>query len=255
MKLPTIYLEDDYAAMARRGGEIVADIVRRSSRLVVALPTGSTSVGLYADLVRRHREDSLSFRHVITFNLDEYRGIPKDDPESYHVFMNRNLFDHLDIPVASRHLPDPLAASSGDEVRRYEEAIDAAGGIDLAVLGVGANGHIAFNEPGDYVTGPTHVAALTDDTWTRNFPSLAPLREQTPEVRARYATAYTVGVGTILRARRILLLASGQAKASVLASAVRGSVTPNIPASFLQLHPDVTMVLDRAAGDWSLVKP
>ena len=107
----------------------------------------------------------------------------------------------------------------------------------------------------DYVTGPTHVAALTDDTWTRNFPALAPLREKNPEVRARYATAYTVGVGTILRARRILLLASGQAKASVLASAVRGSVTPNIPASFLQLHPDVTMVLDRAAGDWSLVKP
>jgi glucosamine-6-phosphate deaminase len=156
----------------------------------------------------------------------------------------------VDIPEGAWHLPNPQATDAGAEVRRYEGLIDASGGIDLAILGVGANGHLAFNEPGDTLTGTTHVAALADDTWLRNFPSLAPRLKDEPELRARYSTAYTVGIGTILRARKILVLASGMAKASILASAVRGAITPRNPASFLQLHPDVTFILDEAAGSW-----
>lgn len=252
MKPPTIHVEADYDAMARLGATIVAGVIRQHSRAVLALPTGSTSVGLYRELVRMHRNDGLSFEGVTAFNLDEYVGIPKDDPEGYHVFMRHNLFDHVDIKPDSWHLPDPLAASPGAEVRRYENLIDDAGGIDLAVLGVGANGHIAFNEPGDTLTGSTHVAQLTDDTWTRNFPALAAQRVANPQVRARYADAYTVGIGTILRARHILLLASGQAKSAVVAGAIRGAVTPQNPASFLQLHANTTFVLDNAAGNWAL---
>ncbi len=251
MRPPKIHLEDDHAGVSRRAGEIVSTAIRGASRLVLGLPTGSTPIGTYAELVRRHRDEGLSFQQVTTFNLDEYQGIPRSDPESYRTFMCRHLFDHVDVADGAWHLPDPEALDAGAETRRYEAAIDDAGGMDLAILGIGANGHIAFNEPGDALTGPTHVAALSDDTWSRNFPGLAAMREAHPEVRARYSTAYTVGIATILRARRILLLASGQAKAGALAGAVRGSVTPRNPASFLQLHPDVTMVLDRAAGGWS----
>ena len=248
--VPEILLEADYNAMSLRAGDIVGEAIRHNPSIVLALPTGTTPIGLYADLVRRHRHEGLSLRAVTTFNLDEYVGIAIDDREGYHGFMRSHLFDHVDIPEGAWHLPNPQATDAGAEVRRYEGLIDASGGIDLAILGVGANGHLAFNEPGDTLTGPTHVAALADDTWLRNFPSLAPRLKDEPELRARYSTAYTVGIGTILRARKILVLASGMAKASILASAVRGAITPRNPASFLQLHPDVTFILDEAAGSW-----
>jgi glucosamine-6-phosphate deaminase len=160
--------------------------------------------------------------------------------------MREHLFGKVNLSPQRSHLPNGMAPDPAAEAARYEAAIDAAGGIDLAVLGVGANGHVGFNEPAEALIGPTHVAELAVETWRRNFPDLA--REGDPTGGGPFRRALTVGIGTILRARRILLLASGEEKRDVLSRGFSGPITTRLPVSLLQVHPDVTLVLDRAAA-------
>ncbi len=211
--------------------------------VVLGLATGSTPVSFYAELVRLHREEKLSFAHVVTFNLDEYFGLPDAHPQSYHSFMRAHLFDHVDIPPAAIHLPDGRIAKADVEAhcREYEERIRAAGGIDFQILGIGRTGHIGFNEPGSPQRSRTRLVTL-DPLTRRDAAGDFGGEDQTP----RYAI--TMGVRTIMDARRIVLMAWGEHKAEIVRAAIEGEVTPQVTASFLQDHDDVRFVLDEAAA-------
>ena len=225
----------------------IAGLIRAKSRdgekAVLGLATGSTPVGLYRELIRLHREEGLSFANVITFNLDEYHGLERSHPESYWRFMHEQLFDHIDIPASQIHLPDGMVPRQDvfAHCRAYEEAIARAGGIDLQVLGIGRTGHIGFNEPGSGADSRTRLVTL--DTVTR--------RDAARDFRGeenvpRYAI--TMGVGTILEARKVVLLAWGESKADVVARAVEGSPCPELPAAFLQAHGDCRFLVDHGAA-------
>src|SRR3984885_7834180 len=210
---------------------------------VLGLATGSTPVKLYRELIRLHREEGLSFRNVVTFNLDEYYGLPPNHPESYRHFMEVQLFNHIDIPVENIHVPDGLIPRS--EVfaycQEYEQKILAAGGIDLQILGIGRTGHIGFNEPGSGIDSRTRMVAL--DRLTR--------RDAARDFRGEAnvpSYAITMGVGTILQAKEVALLAWGESKAAILRQAVEGPLTETVPASFLQRHPNCRCYVDEAAA-------
>lgn len=210
---------------------------------VLGLATGATPIPLYAELVRRHREEGLSFADVVTFNLDEYLGLAANDPQSYHRFMRRHLFDHIDIPAGSVHLLDGTAV--GPDIERvcgdYEASIRQAGGIDLQLLGIGRSGHIGFNEPGSSPAARTRLVRLHPVTRRLAAAEFGRL-DRTP------ACALTMGTGTILEARRVIVLAWGQPKAAMVRAAVEGPETSRVPASFVQRHPDALVVLDRDAA-------
>jgi glucosamine-6-phosphate deaminase len=248
MKRPLLIAADTYEDLSRRAAGLIDAAIRATPAIVLALPTGGTPIGTYATLIALHRQTGTDWSQVRTFNLDEYCDVGPDDPESYAAFMQRHLFGAVNLTPERRQLPDGLAANPEAEAARYERAIDAAGGIDLAILGVGVNGHIGFNEPGDALIAETHVAALSEATWQRNFPDLARQAATNAGASHAYRRAFTMGIGTILQARRILLLASGAEKRLILEDALTGPVTTRNPASFLQLHHDVTLIVDRAAG-------
>ena len=248
MKSPRTVVVADYDAMSREAAGLIDTAIRKNPRLVLALPTGGTPVATYAELTARHRSTGTDWSQVTTFNLDEYCGVSPEHPESYAAFMRRHLFSGLNLAPERCHLPDGLAADPAAEAVRYEAAIAAAGGIDLAVLGIGVNGHLGFNEPGPDLVSTTHVADLSDETWQRNFPDLARAAASDPARGDELRRAYTMGMGTILQARAVLLLASGAEKRPAMQHAFQGRVTTRHPASFLQLHRDVTIVLDRAAA-------
>jgi len=211
--------------------------------VVLGLATGSTPVSFYAELVRLHREERLSFTNVITFNLDEYRGLPADHPQSYGWFMRRHLFDHIDLPEPQIHLLDGSVPDAAVDAhcREYEEKIRAAGGIDFQMLGIGRNGHIGFNEPGSARGSRTRLVTL-DPLTRRDAAGDFGGEEHTPRC------AITMGIGTILEARRIVLMAWGRHKAGPVRAAVEGEITAQVPASFLQEHEHVQFVLDHAAA-------
>lgn len=237
-----VIIQPDPAAVSRRAADFVEQLVRRRPDCVLGLATGSTPLGLYGELIRRHREADLSFARVTTFNLDEYVGLPEDHPQSYRSFMQEQLFSKLDLDPARTHLPDGSAADLDKAAAIYEDAIRHAGGIDLQVLGIGADGHIAFNEPGSSLGSRTRVKSLTDETCRDNARFFG-----TPDDVPRLAI--TMGVGTILESRRCLLLAAGPHKAAAIAAAVEGPVTAQVTASALQLHRDVVVILDESAAD------
>lgn len=245
-RIPTEIFANADEACVRLADEIDA-LVRANDAsgrpTVLGLATGSTPVRLYRQLIRRHRENGLSFRNVITFNLDEYYGLPRTHPESYWRFMHDQLFDHVDIPAENVHVPDGTVprAEVFEWCRGYEEAIRAAGGIDLQILGIGRTGHIGFNEPGSGRDSRTRLVTL--DALTRRDAARDFLGEGNVPRHA-----ITMGVGTILDARRVVLLAWGEAKAGVVAQAVEGVPTESLPASFLQGHRDVRFLVDRAAS-------
>ena len=211
-----VLVTPDYRTLNRDAAEIIADAVRLKPDLTLGLPTGNTPLGMYEDLVRR----GVDFSRVTTFNLDEYVGLAPDDARSFMAYMHRQFFDHVNVKPERIHFPD-------DD---YEQAIRAAGGIDLLILGIGANGHIAFNEPGSSFSSRTRVVDLAPET-------VGPVRR-----------GITMGIATILEARRILLLASGSAKAGIVQRSLYGPVSESIPASALQLHSDVTVILDKNAS-------
>ena len=244
-KIPVqIYETADEAvkAVAREIVDLVQTKAASSEKCVLGLATGVSPIKLYQELVRMHREEGVSFRNVVTFNLDEYLPMPKESEQSYHYFMHHHLFDHIDIDPKNIHIPD--GTLEGDEIdkfcRNYEKAIEAAGGIDLQILGIGRTGHIGFNEPSDSFAKETHCVDLTENTIQANARFFSFIEEVPTQ-------AYTTGIKNIMQARHILLIASGEAKADALYEAVYGPITPHVPASILQLHDEVSVVADEAA--------
>ena len=231
----------DSLAAARQTADLIANQIRDKPTSVLGLATGSTPIEVYRELIRRHRSDGLDCSAVTTFNLDEYVGLGPEHPQSYRHFMQENLFDHLNVPVSQTHVPDGLAADLAEHAERYEQAIAAAGGIDVQLLGIGHNGHIAFNEPGAARTSRTRVVRLAEQTIEKNSRFFASVGE-VPR------TALTMGIDTILESKQIVLLAFGKAKAEAVRRALQGPADSDSPASYLQLHENVTFVLDADAA-------
>ncbi|GAB4371342.1 MAG: glucosamine-6-phosphate deaminase [Elainellaceae cyanobacterium] len=208
---------------------------------VLGLPTGGTPLGMYKKLIEFHQQGGLSFKHVVTFNMDEYVGLPEDHLESYHTYMWRNFFDHIDIPADQVHILDGNAADLEEECQKYEEKIKAFGGIELFVGGVGEDGHIAFNEPGSSLESRTRVKTLTYSTRLANSRFFGDDPDSVPKF------ALTVGVGTIMDAREVMILVKGYHKALALAQAIEGGVNHMWTVSALQLHPRGIVVCDEDA--------
>jgi len=226
---------------AVKAAEIVLNQVKRKPAAVLGLPTGGTPVGMYAQIAKAVQSKQADLSAITTFNLDEYYGLPKEDSQSYYTFMNVNLYAPCGLQSKQTHIPSGTAADPEAEVKAYEVAIAKAGGIDLQVLGIGGNGHIGFNEPGTDPASRTHVVTLTRNTREANARFFSSIEE----VPTR---AMTMGIQTILESKSILLLAFGANKADILFEALKGPITPENPASFLQRHPDVTIIADQAAA-------
>lgn len=223
------------------GARIIAELIRDKNDCVLGLATGSTPVKLYRELIRMHSEEDLDFKRVTTFNLDEYIGLGPDHPSSYNVFMNENLFDHVNIPKHRIHIPDGLAPEIPAHCKQYEGAIKAAGGIDLQVLGIGSDGHVGFNEPTSSLASRTRIKTLTEQTVKDNIQYFDEGEEVPHHV-------ITMGVGTIMEARSNLLFAFGEGKADAIADTVEGPITSMVPASVLQMHPSAKIIIDEAAA-------
>ena len=219
----------------------VARLVREKPTATLGLATGATPLTLYRELVRMHREEGLDFGGVTTFNLDEYLGLPPGHPASYHAFMREHFFAHVNVDPARIHIPDGLASDVPAYCQRYEDAMRAAGGIDLQVLGIGTDGHIGFNEPSSSLASRTRIKTLTPRTRLDNVASFG-----SPENVPFHVI--TMGVGTIMDAREVVLLAFGAKKASAIAAAVEGPVTAMSPASILQMHPVAKCIVDESAA-------
>ena len=209
--------------------------------VVLGLATGSTPLGLYREWIDRFHAGKISFRNVTSFNLDEYCGIPPEDPRSYHFFMQENLFKHIDIPPPKTHIPNTNRPDLDASAEEYELAIEEAGGIDLQILGIGSEGHIGFNELGSSFSSPTRVKTLTRKTREDNARFFSSF-DEVPSM------AITMGLGTIMSARAVLLLATGAHKAQTIRDTIEGPVTAMVPATILQFHPNTTVVLDLAAA-------
>ena len=235
-----IYQEKDYDALSRRAANLISAEVIRKPDCVLGLATGSTPVGTYRQLSAWNQKGDFSFKDVRTVNLDEYLGLPPTHDQSYRYFMQENLFDKIDIPFEHTHVPDGMAVDPEQECRRYDELVRSLGYADLQLLGLGRNGHIGFNEPGDCFRKETHVVELTQNTIEAN----ARFFENEAAVPKK---AITMGIGCIMAARRVLLVASGANKAEAVYRTVCGPITPQCPASILQLHNDVVIVGDEEA--------
>jgi glucosamine-6-phosphate deaminase len=236
-----VLVTPDYRTLSEEAAALVARAVRAKPDITLGLPTGSTPLGMYEELIRKHRHEGLDFSRVRTFNLDEYLGLAPDDPQSYHAYMHGRFFDHVNIAVHNTRIPDGSPGVDADaECGRYEDEIRNVGGIDLLIVGIGSNGHIAFNEPGSSFESRTQVVTLAPETIEnakRHFPGDANIP----------MSAITIGIRTILDARRILLLASGSGKAEAVERTLRDPVSESVPASALRLHPDVIAILDESA--------
>lgn len=235
-----IYKAKDYEEMSRKAAGIVSAQIIMKPDCVLGLATGSTPVGLYKQLIEWYRNGDLDFSGVRTVNLDEYKGISRENDQSYYYFMHQNLFDHVNIPAENTHLPDGMEPDSEKECRRYEELIRSMGSVDLQLLGIGHNGHIGFNEPADAFDKLVHCVNLTQSTIEANKRFFASAEEVPRQ-------AYTMGIQTIMRSKKILIIANGEGKAGIVRDAFFGPITPMVPASVLQLHNDVTLVADEAA--------
>ncbi|MFL5318326.1 MAG: glucosamine-6-phosphate deaminase [Myxococcaceae bacterium] len=229
------------ADAAKAVAEKVARSIHAKPDLVLALPTGRTPLPLYRELVRRHLSEGLSFKRVHTFNLDEFRGIGGDDPASFRAYMDRHLFSKVDLDPARIHFLDGLAENVKQECDRYEAELRQVGGLDLAIVGIGGNGHVAFNEPGPAVVPWTHLVKLDRQTRISNAPLFGDDPSRVP------LEAFTMGLETILRAAEIALIATGSSKAEILAQALEAEITPKIPASLLRKHPRFSVYADEAA--------
>jgi len=240
--MPKVTVFPDERILARALAAQIVEAIAQKPDLVLGLPTGRTPIRLYHELGAIHAKGQADFSRVTTFNLDEFLGVPPEHPGSYRAFMQEHLFSRVNIPAAQIHLlngvaPDPLA-----ECIRYERAIASAGGLDLQLLGIGTNGHIGFNEPARELTGSTHRVVLKPSTRHSNAALFGGDDAKVPR------EALSMGMATILRARRIVLIATGKSKAACVERAAHGPITTRMPASFLQLHRDVELVLDEAAA-------
>ena len=235
-----LYQAKDYKDMSRKAANIISAQVIMKPNAVLGLATGSTPVGAYEQLVEWYNKGDIDFSQVTSVNLDEYKGLSGDNDQSYRYFMNKNLFDHVNIDKARTFVPDGTEPDSKVACAKYNAIIDSVGGIDLQLLGIGGNGHIGFNEPGAAFEKETHCVDLTESTIRAN----ARFFESMDEVPKQ---AYTMGIKNIMSAKKVLLIASGAGKAEALYNSLYGPITPNVPASILQLHPDLTVVADEDA--------
>lgn len=235
-----IYQAEDEGQMSRQAANLISAQVILKPDAVLGLATGSSPIGTYRQLVEWYRKGDIDFSEVKTVNLDEYLGLDGSSPASYRFFMNEHLFDKVNIDVNHTHVPNGMAEDIDRECRDYDRLVQDLGGVDLQLLGLGHNGHIGFNEPGDAFENGTHVVELTESTINANARLFA-RREDVPR------RAITMGVGSILRAKKILVIVSGEDKARAVRDAFFGPVTPRLPASILQLHRDVVLIADRAA--------
>lgn len=236
-----IHVLENYEQLSARAAGIVASQVILKSNSVLGLATGSTPEGMYSRLAQMNREGFVDFSGVVTFNLDEYLGLSPGHPQSYHYFMHHHLFSQVNVPPQNIYIPSGESEDMTEFCRAYDQKIADAGGIDLQVLGIGGNGHIGFNEPDRHLSKATHVVDLTAETIEANSRFFAN-REEVPR------QAVTMGMGSIMLARRILLMASGKSKARAIKDTVSGRITTAVPASFLQLHREVILLLDREAA-------
>ena len=236
-----VVIFETYEEMSKCAARMIADRIKAKPNLVLGLATGSTPVGTYRELIRLHKEEGVDFSQVVTFNLDEYLGLSGDHDQSYRYFMDTNLFNHINVDKANTHVPDGTAEDPEEFCRQYEEAIRAAGGIDFQVLGIGGNGHIAFNEPGSPPDSRTRVVDLDEETIEANSRFFA----SSDEVPRQ---ALSMGMATILEAKEIALLANKANKADAIAKSVEGPVTEQVPASLLREHPKTTFLVEKEAA-------
>lgn len=243
MKLKVV---EDYQAMSRAAADLIIERVRKDPELILGLATGGTPEGTYQNLIRDHQLNATSYARMKTFNLDEYIGIPKNDPNSYRYYMNTHLFDHIDIDKSNTFVPRGNVEDPIEECVRYENILHGHGGVDLQILGIGSNGHIGFNEPGTSFSSETHIVSLAQTTREANsrfFPSLEDVPKQ----------AITMGIGTIMKSKEILLLISGERKQEAVKRLLTGEVHESFPASILNQHPSVTVIVDHATS--ALIDP
>lgn len=236
-----LIIEKDYKKMSKKAAELVTNQITFNPASVLGLATGSTPLGMYKELVKNFNKGEIDFSEVITFNLDEYYKISRDNKNSYHYYMITNFFNKINIKSTNINLFDGMTDKPQQECENYDREIREVGGIDLQILGIGTNGHIGFNEPGDKLCVKTHLVELTEETIKANIRFFVD-GKKVPK------RAITVGMATILKAKKILLLASGKKKAWAVKKAVNGYIDTKIPASFLQLHPHITMVIDEEAA-------
>lgn len=248
-----VIIKPDYDEMSQFAAEYVINRINQfqpteSKPFVLGLPTGSSPVGMYRNLVKAYQEGKVSFKNVVTFNMDEYVGLPEDHPESYHSFMRKNLFDHIDCPAENINILNGNASDLEQECRDYEDKIKKVGGIDLFVGGIGPDGHIAFNEPFSSFSSRTRIKTLTDDTRIANSRFFGGNPEDVP------SCALTVGVATVMDAREVLILCNGHAKACALQAAVEGALCQAWTISAIQNHPRTIIACDEASTDELKVK-
>ena len=236
-----VQIVKDHDELSKKAAEIIADSIRKKPNLVLGLATGGTPVGCYQELIRMHREDGLDFSRVVTFNLDEYLGLPPTHPQSYRYFMDENLFRHVNIKMENTHVLNGMSNDPQMTCKEFEKAIKKSGGIDFQLLGIGANGHIAFNEPCSSFESRTRVVNISGQTIKDNARFFKSINEVPRQ-------AVSMGIGTIMETKKTLLLATGAGKADAVVKSVKGPITTDVPASILQKHPHCTFIVDEAAG-------
>lgn len=233
-----IIVADSYKEMSKIAATHIQQLVNEKENAVLGLATGSTPIGTYEELINLNKQGSIDFSNTRTVNLDEYIGLDGNHLQSYRYFMNDKLFNKINIKKENTYVPNGIAENIAEEARKYDEKIDELGGIDLQILGIGSNGHIAFNEPADSLKLNTHLTKLTEDTIKANARFFASLEEVPKE-------AITMGIGQIMRAGKILLLANGKNKVEAIKGILSGKITTKNPSTMLQLHSDVTLIIDK----------
>lgn len=232
---------ENYEELSKKAAEIIGNLLKRKNDAVLGLATGSTPIGTYKELINMYNKKEISFKNVKTVNLDEYIGLDPSHNQSYRYFMNHNLFNHIDIDINNTYVPNGKFEDSNEECEKYEEIINSLGGQDIQILGIGENGHIGFNEPSSKLERYTHIEDLTESTIKANSRFFEKI-EDVP------TTAISMGMGSIFKSKEIILLASGKNKAKIMKSLKDSVITPLIPASFLKLHPNVTIIMDKKAN-------
>lgn len=232
----------NYEEMSEAAAKIFKDVITRKPNAVLGLATGSTPIGLYKKFIEMNRNGEIDFSNVKTVNLDEYVGLGKEDTQSYRYFMNENLFDHINIDKTNTLVPNGLAKDLNEETKNYDKKIEELGGIDIQILGIGGNGHIAFNEPNDYLIEGTHVTDLTQNTIEANSRFFKSINEVPTK-------AITMGIGQIMKAKKILLLVNGEDKIEVVKELLKGNITTSNPSTILKLHKDTTVIIDETMAN------
>ncbi|HHZ03302.1 MAG TPA: glucosamine-6-phosphate deaminase [Tissierellia bacterium] len=238
-----VIIKDNYEEVSQLAAEYLINTVKSKNNAVLGLPTGSTPMGMYRIVIETYKDNNISFKDVTTFNLDEYVGLDKNHESSYSYYMDKNFFSHIDIKKENTYIPNGVAKDMEEECNLYENLIRERGPIDILFLGIGPNGHIGFNEPNDFFEPHTHLVKLTEDTILANSRFFDNM-ESVPK------KAITMGMKSILSAKKIVMLATGEAKSDAILKSIKGKVTPQVPGSILQLHNNVTFILDKDAAKY-----